>query len=64
LIENLLPRLPTFDGPVTEAVLYRAVERLTDASDKLFLNGKVSTADYNTWFFELDRWAHAVEIKK
>ncbi len=51
-----LPMFPTLYSP-SEDRIERAVERLTDVADKLFLNAKVTQAQYDAWMSALNRWS-------
>ena len=52
-----LPMFPAFHEKPSEERIERAVERLTDVADRLFLNGKVTQAQYDAWVSALNRWA-------
>lgn len=53
-----LPMFPCLDyAPITEERIERAVERLVDAADAIFLKGGATQAQYDRWSRQLNAWA-------
>lgn len=52
-----LPMFPALYGDVSEERIERAVERIIDVADHVFLNGGATQAQYDAWMRALDAWA-------
>jgi hypothetical protein len=55
-----LPLFPTFyswpSNPLTEDRIERTVERLCDFADKVFLDGRANSEQYERWQIALNAW--------
>lgn len=59
-----LPMFPCLDYlPITEERIERAVERLMDAADRIFLSTDTTQAQYDAWCKQLNKWAREQEEK-
>jgi hypothetical protein len=58
-IEAKFGQLPMPNGPAPrgEEQRERAVERLVDSADRVFLAGRATQAQYDAWNRALDKWA-------
>jgi hypothetical protein len=54
----IFPTLRDYPHPITEDRIERAVERLTDVADHLFMTGGVNQQQYDRWVIALENWAN------
>ena len=52
-----MPRAPDASYYSTDEALERAIERLVNRADSLFLAGRATQEQYDAWMRELNRWS-------
>ena len=61
---DLLPTFPPLNyGDVNEWRVERAVQRLVDRADAIFMSGQCSQEQYDAWHKALDSWAESQYAK-